>query len=119
MPNPYSAPEISVKTLSKKLKNGHSFILMDVREPHELLHAKLNDEWTTLVPLSRLAREQLKGLPDSIQEKETEIIVMCHTGVRSAQVTAWLRQNGWNNVFNLEGGIHAYANQIDPTVGYY
>ena len=44
---------------------------------------------------------------------------MCHTGVRSAQVTAWLRHNGWNNTVSLAGGIAAYAKRIDASVGKY
>ena len=117
--NPYDVPEITVKNLSEKLTNGESFVILDVREPHELQYAKLPDEWITLLPLSKLAREQLNGLPDSLQSKEAEVVVLCHTGRRSAQVTAWLRQNGWTQVFNLQGGIDAYARQIDPTIGVY
>ena len=119
MSNPYHVPEITVKQLSGKLTNGESFVILDVREPHELQYAKLPDEWITLLPLSKLAREQLNGLPESLQARETEVVVMCHTGMRSAQVTAWLRQSGWTQVFNLQGGIDAYARQIDPSIGFY
>ncbi|HNB55250.1 MAG TPA: rhodanese-like domain-containing protein [Anaerolineales bacterium] len=115
----YNLPEISVKDLAQKLENGASFVLLDVREPEELMYAKLKDEWTTLVPLSKLARELTNALPDAVQDKDAEIVVMCHTGQRSAQVTGWLIQNGWKNVFNLRGGIEAYARLIDPTVGFY
>ncbi|HLF91781.1 MAG TPA: rhodanese-like domain-containing protein [Anaerolineales bacterium] len=119
MPNPYGVPEITAQTLHEKFTDGEPIVLMDVREPHELQYAKLPDEWVTLVPLSKLAREYLNGLPESVQAKETEIVVMCHTGQRSAQVTAWLIQNGWTNVYNLLGGIDAYARTIDPSVGFY
>jgi sulfur-carrier protein adenylyltransferase/sulfurtransferase len=112
-------PEIFVKDLSEKLSNGTPFVLLDVREPHELQYARLPDEWVTPLPLSKLSRELLDGLPESVQSKETEIVVMCHTGRRSAQVTAWLRQNGWTNVYNLAGGIDTYAREIDPSVGFY
>ena len=119
MPNPYGAPETDVQTLHSKLKNGDEFILMDVREVHELHRAQLNAPQTTIVPLSLLAREQLAGIPEQAADKDAEIIVMCHHGVRSAQVTVWLRNNGWNNVVSLAGGIDAYAKEIDPTVGLY
>ncbi|GAB4578270.1 MAG: rhodanese-like domain-containing protein [Anaerolineales bacterium] len=115
-------PAITVKELAEKLsKPTHSspFVLLDVREPHELMYAKLKDEWVTPLPLSKLARELTNALPETLQDKQTEIVVMCHTGQRSAQVTAWLRQNGWTNVYNLTGGIDAYARLIDPTVGFY
>ncbi len=117
--NPSYIPEIFVEDLSEKLSNGTAFVLLDVREPDELQYAKLPDEWVTLLPLSKLARELLDGLPASIQAKETEIVVMCHTGRRSAQVTGWLRKNGWTNVYNLAGGIDAYAREINPSVGFY
>jgi rhodanese-related sulfurtransferase len=114
----YAIPEITVHDLAQKLATSIPFVLLDVREPHELAYAKLMDEWGTLVPLSRLARELTNALPDNLH-KNAEIVVMCHTGQRSAQVTAWLRQNGWTNVHNLAGGIDAYARLIDPSVGFY
>lgn len=117
--NPYAVPQIHVQELSQKLTDGEALVLLDVREPDEFLYAKLPDEWVTRLPLSKLARDLLSGLPESIQAKGTEIVVMCHTGQRSAQVTAWLRQNGWTNVYNLAGGIEAYARLIDPSVGFY
>jgi adenylyltransferase/sulfurtransferase len=116
---PSYPPEINVQDLSKKLSAGDAFVLLDVREPHELQYAQLPADWVTLLPLSKLSRELLDGLPESVQSKETEIVVMCHTGRRSAQVTAWLRQNGWTNAYNLTGGIEAYAREIDPSVGFY
>jgi rhodanese-related sulfurtransferase len=44
---------------------------------------------------------------------------MCHHGNRSAQVAAWLAQQGWKNVFNVRGGIDEYARKIDNSVGFY
>ena len=71
------------------------------------------------LPMSRLAREGTKALSDSAQAQDGTIYVMCHHGNRSAQVTAWLTQQGWKNVFNVKGGIDEYARKIDPTVGIY
>jgi len=45
--------------------------------------------------------------------------VLCHHGVRSAQVTGWLAQQGWTNIKSVRGGIDAYARQIDQAVGFY
>ena len=60
------------------------------------------------------------ALPDSIlADKTVEIVVMCHHGIRSAQVSMWLLRQGWQNVFNLQGGINAYALEVDPLVGQY
>ncbi len=119
MPNPYGAPEITVSEVAEKRENGEDFILMDVREAHELNLANLGDG-VTLLPLSQLAASQLDALPPEVtNNKEAEIVVLCHTGMRSGQVTAWLLQQGWTNVLSMAGGIDAYARQIDPDVGLY
>ena len=112
-------PEITVTDLSEKLKSRDSFILLDVREPHELGYAKLTDSRLDVTPMSRLAREGTKALSDSAQSQDSTIYVMCHHGNRSAQVTAWLAQQGWKNVFNVRGGIDEYARTVDPSVGIY
>src|SRR5512138_1499069 len=112
-------PEISVIDLSEKLKSQDSFILLDVREPDELNYARLNDSRLDVTPMSRLAREGTKALSTSAQSQDATIYVMCHHGTRSAQVTAWLAQQGWRNVINVRGGIDEYARKIDPSVGMY
>jgi rhodanese-related sulfurtransferase len=112
-------PEISVQELSEKLKSQDEFILLDVREPHELNFARLSDRRLEATPMSRLAREGVNALSESAQTPDATIYVMCHHGNRSAQVTAWLAQQGWKNVFNVRGGIDQYARQVDPTVGFY
>jgi len=119
MPNAYGAPEIGVRKIRDMLKNGHDFILIDVREPKELRFARLNDHRVVVVPLSVLAQKLAGGLPEPARDKKANIVVMCHHGVRSAQVTAWLMNQGWESVVSLQGGIDAYARDIDPTVGFY
>ena len=111
--------EITVTNLSEKLKSQEPFILLDVREPNELGYAKLTDSRLEVTPMSRLAREGTKALPDSAQSQDATIYVMCHHGNRSAQVTAWLAKQGWKNVFNVRGGIDEYARKVDSTVGFY
>ena len=112
-------PEITVNELSEKLNSEEKFILLDVREPHELNFAKVSDQRLEVTPLSRLAREGTNALSDSARAQEATIYVMCHHGNRSAQVTAWLAQQGWKNVFNVRGGIDEYAREIDQSVGFY
>lgn len=119
MPNPYGAPEISVQDVAAKLTAQESFVLLDVREPHELQGASLPPGTFDLVPLSDLAARQLTALPQDAQAQDAEIVVFCHHGMRSAQVTAWLKQQGWTNVLSMAGGIDAYAREIDPKVGIY
>jgi rhodanese-related sulfurtransferase len=112
-------PEITVTELSDKLKSEDHFILLDVRELHELNFAKVPDSRLEVTPMSRLAREGTKALSESANSKESTIYVMCHHGNRSAQVTAWLAQQGWKNVFNVRGGIDEYAREVDQSVGFY
>jgi rhodanese-related sulfurtransferase len=112
-------PEITVTDLSDKLKSGDTFILLDVREPDELGYAKVTDKRLDATPMSRLAREGTKAMSEAAQSQDATVYVMCHHGNRSAQVTAWLAQQGWKNVFNVRGGIDEYARKIDPSVGLY
>ena len=117
--NPYGVPGLSVQEVAQKRANGDGFILLDVREPNELLYANLGDGILT-APLSQLVAEGPESLPEEVlTNKEAEIVVVCHHGNRSAQVTAWLRQKGWPNVLNMDGGIEAYAIAVDPTIGRY
>jgi len=112
-------PEISVNELSEKLKSEDTFILLDVRELQELDYAKLADSRLEVTPMSQMAREGTDALSESAKSQDPTIYVMCHHGNRSAQVTAWLVQQGWKNVFNVRGGIDEYARQIDQSVGFY
>lgn len=112
-------PEISVEDVAAKRANGDEFILLDVREAHELDYANLG-EGITHVALSEIAQQRLEALPESIsQDKEAEIVVFCHHGGRSGQVAGWLRQQGWTNVLNMAGGIDAYALRVDASIGRY
>jgi rhodanese-related sulfurtransferase len=112
-------PEINVTQLYEKLSSEDKFILLDVRELDELEFAKLLDGRVEVTPMSRLAREGTNALSDVAKSQDATIYVMCHHGTRSAQVTAWLAQQGWTNVFNVRGGIDAYARTIDRSVGFY
>ena len=112
-------PEINVTELSEKLNSDNKFILLDVREPDELNYAKLTDSRLEVTPMSQLARQGTKALSDAAQAQDATIYVMCHHGNRSAQVTAWLAQQGWKNVFNVRGGIDEYARKIDQSIGFY
>ncbi|MGB7872813.1 MAG: rhodanese-like domain-containing protein [Anaerolineales bacterium] len=112
-------PEIDIHQLARKLQSDDAFILLDVREAWELDHAMLVDNRLKVVPTSRLAQLGVEALPEEVQQKDAEILVLCHHGVRSAQVTQWLLARGWTNVFSVQGGIDAYAKQIDASVGKY
>ena len=112
-------PEIDVHELARKLETSETFILLDVREAWELDHAMIVDDRLKVVPTSRLAQLGVETLPEEAQKQDAEILVLCHQGVRSAQVTQWLLTRGWTNVFSVRGGIDDYAKRIDATVGKY
>ncbi len=118
MPNPFGAPELSVQDVSSKYESGDAFILLDVREPNEFVVSIKNDN-VVQVPLSQIAAQQLQALPDALEDKEQEIVVFCHHGMRSAQAVMWLMQQGYTNVQNMDGGIDAWAHEIDPSIGTY
>jgi len=69
--------------------------------------------------MSLVAREREAAFPEALRDPQREIVVMCHTGVRSADVTNWMLEQGWKNVHSLAGGIAAYASLIDPKIGRY
>ncbi|MEB3212206.1 MAG: rhodanese-like domain-containing protein [Leptolyngbyaceae bacterium] len=89
--------------------------LIDVRELEEIELAKL-DGFLHL-PLSQFGEWSIH-IADSLNP-DTETVVMCHHGIRSAQMCAWLMQQGFSNVKNLSGGIDAYSVSIDPQVPRY
>ncbi len=111
-----SLPQITVKELAEKLTDSPETIqIVDVREPWEIETASLNG--FTNLPLS-----QFSDWSDSIYTRldpEKETLVMCHHGVRSAQMCGWLMQQGFTNVKNVAGGIDAYSLIVDPTVPRY
>jgi rhodanese-related sulfurtransferase len=119
MPNNFGAPEISVKDVAAKVAANEDFIWLDVREPNELEAAAIDNARVVNVPMSELAQKQTAALPAGAQDKDAEIVVFCHHGGRSGQVTAWLRGQGWTNVLNMEGGIDSWARNVDGSVGRY
>jgi rhodanese-related sulfurtransferase len=111
--------EITAKEVSAKLLAAEKFTILDVRETWELTYAHINDERVLNLPMSQIARTYKEAFPLELRAPETEIVVMCHHGVRSADVAMWMLQNGWKNISSLLGGIDAYAVEVDPQVGNY
>ncbi|MBA3725428.1 MAG: molybdopterin-synthase adenylyltransferase MoeB [Armatimonadetes bacterium] len=104
-------PEVSVQELDDKRNNGEPFILLDIREPHELQVSRL--EPSLHIPMHQVAG-RLKEL-----DKDAEILVLCRTGNRSAQITQVLLMQGFLGAKNVAGGINAYAEKIDPSLTAY
>ncbi len=105
--------------MAQKLKSPDGFILLDVREPWELRFARISDGRLVVQPMSQLAQHGLEALPENVRQMDAEIYVLCHRGVRSANVTDWLASQGWTKVFSVAGGIAEYAEQVDLSVGRY
>ena len=104
-------PAISVHDLKRKRDAREAIQLIDVREPFEFEIARIDG--AKLIPLGQLA-DRLHEL-----KQNGQTVVHCHTGMRSAQAVQMLRQTGFTNVYNLEGGIDAWANEIDPAMQKY
>ncbi len=112
-------PEITVTELGEKLKSDEKFILLDVRELSELERARITDSRLEVTPMSRLTNEGVAALSESAQSQEIPVYMLCHHGNRSMQTTMWLAQQGYKNIFNVSGGIDAYARKVDSSVGSY
>jgi adenylyltransferase/sulfurtransferase len=102
---------ITPTELKSRLDKGDQLVLLDVREPWEFDLAKLNG--STLIPLATLPQSLGK------LKRETEIVAICHHGMRSADATNFLLQQGFSNVKNLVGGIDAWSAQVDRSVPRY
>lgn len=105
--------EVDVRSVKTMLDEKQDFLLLDCREQKEFDFAR--------IPGSRLI--PMKEIPDRIGELEPfrgkRIVVHCHHGGRSLRVTQWLRQQGFDSVQNLTGGIDAWSLEIDPAVRRY
>ena len=103
--------EISAGQVKALQKNGQPFTLLDVREPWEYETARI--EGAKNIPMG--------DVPTRVQELDPEehIVVVCHHGVRSLTVTNWLRQQGFEKVQSMRGGIDGWARTVDPKVPIY
>ena len=106
-----TVPSISVHELKQKTDAHEPFDLIDVREPFEYEIARIDG--AKLIPLGEIGDRV-----DELQRGEP-IVVNCHSGQRSAQAVRLLQQQGFSNVYNLDGGIDAWSDQIDPSVPKY
>jgi molybdopterin/thiamine biosynthesis adenylyltransferase/rhodanese-related sulfurtransferase len=109
--NEETIPEMSPHELKRRMDAGEPFELIDVREPFEYEIARIDG--AKLLPLGEIT-ERLNELTG-----EGPIVVHCHSGKRSAQAVKLLQQHGFANVYNLEGGIDAWSEQVDPNVPKY
>jgi rhodanese-related sulfurtransferase len=106
--------EISARELKELLASGRkdNFVLLDVREPWE--HAEARIEGSVLMPVGDIPSRANQEL-----DPESHIVAICHHGVRSMSVTAWLREQGFARAQSLRGGIDAWSAEIDSSVPRY
>src|SRR5271169_5133362 len=104
--------EVSVAELKSMRDAGQDFTLVDVREPWEFNAARIAG--SKQIPMGEVPSRFNQEL-----DPESHIVVICHHGVRSLNVTAWLRQQGFENVQSLRGGIDRWAREIDPSIPLY
>ncbi len=107
--------ELQVSALSGFAKRHPAPVLLDVREPWETALASIDlPGVTTLrVPMAQIPL-RLADIP-ALQP----VVCICHHGVRSAQVVAFLLHVGRTDVYNLRGGVEAWAIEVDPTMPRY
>lgn len=103
--------QLSVTGLKQKIDQGDKVFLLDVREPHEFRYAQIAG--SVLAPLNQLPARS------SELDKDQEIIVICHHGMRSQQAAHYLDHAGFSQVTNLVGGIDAWSCQCDGSVPRY
>lgn len=106
--------EMDVFELAERVNKGDAPFVLDVREPHEFEIARV--DFSTEIPMSKFEENWLEALKD---KENDEVVIMCRSGGRSAQVQAFLQSKGFTNTRNLVGGILAWAEAIDRTMQQY
>lgn len=104
--------EITPEEVKTKLDQGDSFTLLDVRELWEFETA--NIAGAKLISMGDIPSRAHQEL-----DPEDHIVVICHHGVRSMNVTAWLRQQGFEKAQSMRGGIDAWSRAVDKKVPTY
>ena len=110
---PPGAPEVSVSEVAQARRDNPDLVLVDVRLPPEWEICRV--EGALLIPLQEL--------PHRLRELEGRqgdaIVTLCHNGVRSLRAAALLAEAGFANVRSMRGGVHAWAEEIDPGMARY
>ena len=106
--------EVSPEEVCSRLAQGPAVTLVDIREPEEFRLARIDG--CSLVPMGSIPAElpTLQGLAGA-----SDLMVICHHGVRSLQAVHWLRQQGVENCFSVAGGIDRWSREIDPQIPRY
>ena len=105
--------DVEAAELNERLAAEKPPFLLDVRQPHEWDIVNLESDGAVMIPLAEL--------PDRLDEIPTdrEIVVYCRTGARSASAAQMLVEEGFSSVFNFVGGLHAWVDEVDPSLPKY
>jgi rhodanese-related sulfurtransferase len=104
--------EITPEEVKMKLDKGEPFTLLDVREPWEFETSHVAG--AKLIPMGDVPSRAHQEL-----DPEDHVVVICHHGVRSMNVTAWLQQQGFEKAQSMRGGIDAWSRRVDGKVPLY
>lgn len=104
--------EITPEDVKAKLDRGDTFTLLDVREPWEFEAARIAS--AKLMPMGDVPSRAHQEL-----DPDADIVVVCHHGVRSLNVTNWLRQQGFERAQSMRGGMDAWSRVVDGKVPVY
>ncbi len=105
-------PEITVEAFAEQRRQDKAPLLLDVREPWEFNTASLPG--SLLMPMGEVPSRAHQEL-----DPDQSIVVLCHHGMRSLSVTMWLRNQGFEHVQSLAGGIDRWSRVIDPQIPLY
>lgn len=106
-------PEMTVTELKERLDRGDRLTIIDVREPFEWDIGNLENHGARLIPLGEIENRAGEIDPDD------EVVLQCRSGGRSARALEVLREKGYPRLWNLKGGILAWADQVDPSIPKY
>ncbi len=99
--------------LKERLDAGDDLFILDVREPHEWEISNLEPYGAKLIPQNDMMNHMDEFSPDQ------EIVVQCRSGIRSANLIMVMQQLGFKNLWNLDGGINRWAEEVDPSLPVY
>jgi len=101
----------AVQLAQRLLQEDTRPLLLDVREPHEFRYCHI--EGSVNIPMGRVFLSLGELQPAA------ETVVICHHGLRSAQVANFLEAHGFTGIYNLDGGVAAWAANVDPSMPTY
>jgi rhodanese-related sulfurtransferase len=104
--------EVTPEAVKSKMDAGEPFTLLDVRELWEFETAHI--EGAKLMPMGEVPSRAHQEL-----DPDGDVVVLCHHGVRSMNVTVWLRQQGFERAQSMRGGIDAWSRRVDGKVPTY